>query len=105
MSGLLLIWKDFSRNNQYAATWSRDSDSSVAYLDTHYNICPSSSTSVTKTELSSRTILLNDVAVGLPHDLDYPDDMDEDGVEKGSPKTEQDEVRMDLTDDLLHMVC
>lgn len=69
--------------------------------DGHYAIFQGSSASATKHEMLSHTYLLN--GLDFEHSLDYNDEMEEDGDVDN--KAEDLEVRMDLTDDLLHMVC
>lgn len=43
--------------------------------------------------------------IDVEHSVDHGDEMEDDGDGDVADKVEQIEVRMDLTDDLLHMVC
>lgn len=87
--------------SHYAAAITSGAGNSSSSGDRDYNISQGSYV-VSKKEIVYHNFMMND---GEENHFDSSDEEDVERDDSGTSKTEDFEVRMDLTDDLLHMVC
>ncbi|XP_030470403.1 F-box/LRR-repeat protein 15 [Syzygium oleosum] len=91
-----------AREINSATASSANAGSSRIYSDRHFNLYRDSSASALKSELNYPTSM-SDI-IDYAYHIESRDGIDNVSDVDGEAKTEDSEVRMDLTDDLLHMV-
>lgn len=83
--------------------WTANEGDLIVYPERNFEFWRGSSTLSNKNEMFCRTYLFDSSHPELPQRSNS--DIDEEGDANCISKPDETEVRMDLTDDLLHMVC
>ena len=100
--GILIIKKIWCSEYHFASAVFSNAGNSSSSAERDYHISQGSSFP-SKNQIFYHTLTMSDG--GGKNSSECSDGTDDVGDEIGSPRLEDFEVRMDLTDDLLHMVC